>query len=203
MAELTAIHNIGESIAQLLRNRRSLLAAENRLGPIPAAENILQIDASKLSGTAPTAGIALTCYHVGYSDHSPSRVATRDPDGAHGISLELSYLLSSWSSNSATEYAHIGWAMLELSRYPTLDRSMLIDPDGWSRDETLQIVPENANPDQIFRVWDALKMKHRLSALFRVRVVRIGYGPTSDALPVVASRFSFSHGEPATAPELA
>ena len=65
MASLSAIHNIGESIVQLLRNRRGILAAENRLGPIPAAENILQIDLAKLSGTPPTAGIALTCYHIG------------------------------------------------------------------------------------------------------------------------------------------
>lgn len=203
MASLSAIHNIGESIVQLLRNRRGILAAENRLGPIPAAETILQIDLSKLSGTAPTAGIALTCYHIGYSEHTPARMASRDVATTHGISLELCYLLSSWSSNAAVEAAHISWAMLELSRYPTLDRGMLIEPDSWDRDESLQIVPDNAAPEQIFRLWDALKMKHRLSALFRVRVVRLGYGPVADAPPVVASRLSFAHGDVTTASEFA
>lgn len=203
MASLSAIHNIGESIVQLLRNRRGILAAENRLGPIPAAENILQIDLSKLSAAAPTAGLALTCYHIGYSDHTAPRMASQDVAASHGISLELNYLISSWSSNAAIEAAHVSWAMLELSRYPTLDRGMLIEPDTWERDESLQIVPENVAPEQIFRLWDALKMKHRLSALFRVRVVRLGYGPIADAPPVVASRLSFAHGDVTTASEFA
>jgi Pvc16 N-terminal domain len=203
MASLTAVHNIGESIVQLLRNRRGILAAENRLGPIPTAGNILQIDLSKLSGTPPTAELALTCYHIGYSEHTQARTMSRDVATTHGISLELSYLVSSWSSNAAIEAAHISWAMLELSRYPTLDRSMLIEPDSWDRDESLQIVPDNLAPEQIFRLWDALKMKHRLSALFRVRVVRLGYGPVADAPPVVASRLSFAHGDVSTASEFA
>jgi Pvc16 N-terminal domain len=195
MASLSAIHNIGESIVQLLRNRRGLLAAENRLGPIPAAENILQINLSTLAGTPPTAGIAVTCYHVSYSDHTLARAPTADPAATHGISLELSYLISSWSANAAVEAAHISWAMLELNRYPTMDRAMLVEPDSWGRDESVQIVPENVAPEQMFRIWDAVKMKHRLSALFRVRVVRIGYGPVADAPPVVASRMSFAHGD--------
>ena len=130
-------------------------------------------------------------------------MASRDAATSHGISLELSYLVSSWSSNAAVEVAHLSWAMLELSRYPTLDRGMLIEPDTWDRDESLQIVPENVAPEQIFRLWDAVKLKHRLSALFKVRVVRLGYGPIADAPPVVASRLSFAHGDVSTASEFA
>ncbi len=203
MASLSAVHNIGESIVQLLRNRRGILAAEGRLGPIPAAESILQIDPAKLSGTAPTAGLAITCYHIGYSDHAPARPASQDVAKTHGISLELSYLISSWSGIAAVEAAHISWAMLELNRYPTLDRSILVEPESWDRDESLQIAPDNAAPEQIFRLWDALKLKHRLSALFKVRVVRLGYGPIADAPPVVASRLSFAHGDVSTASEFA
>jgi hypothetical protein len=117
--------------------------------------------------------------------------------------LELSYLISSWSINAAVEAAHVSWAMLELSRYPTLDRAMLIEPETWERDESLQIAPENMAPEQVFRLWDALKMKHRLCAFFRVRVVRLGYGPVADAPPVVASRLSFAHGDVSAATEFA
>lgn len=198
MADLTAINSIGESIALLLQRRRSLLEAEGRLGPVPAAEDIRHHSLATIAtAPQPTSGISIACYHIGYSDHSPSRRATPDPAASHGISLELSYLVTSWSSNAAAELAHISWAMLELNRFPVLDRSMLVNPAGWDRAESVQILPEPAEPEQLYRLWDGLKQRHRLTALFRVRVVRIGYGPIADSLPVVASRFSFAHGDPA------
>lgn len=112
-------------------------------------------------------------------------------------------MVASWSRNAIDELAHISWAMLELNRFPVLDRSLLVNPDSWSREESLQIVPEEASSDELFRLWEALKQKYRLSALFRVRVVRIGYGPTADSLPVVASRFSFGHGDVSQEPAIA
>jgi hypothetical protein len=197
MADLTAINSVGESIALLLQRRRSLLDSEGRLGPVPAAEDIRHHSLATITAVAPpTSGISIACYHIGYSDSSPSRRATPDPAASHGISLELYYLVTSWSSNAAAELANISWAMLELNRFPVLDRSMLIDPNGWDRSETVQILPEPAEPEQIHRIWDGLKQRVRLTALFRVRVVRIGYGPVADALPVIASRFSFAHGDP-------
>lgn len=197
MADLAAIHNVGESIAQLLQKRRALLAAENRLGPVAPNESIQHIGLNALSAAAaPTAGVAITCYHIGYSDHAPTRVASRNPDSTNGISLELSYVVSSWSGNHATELANISWAMLELSRFPSLDRSLLANPASWGRDEVIQIAPDNPPVEQLFRLWDAIKLKYRACALFKARVIRIGYGPSADAIPVIASRLSFAHGDP-------
>lgn len=198
MADLAAVHNVGESIAQLLQKRRALLAAENRLGPVAANESIQHIGLGALSAAAsPTAGLAITCYHIGYSDHAPSRTASRNPDATNGISLELSFVISSWSATHATELANISWAMLELSRYPALDRSFLVNPSGWGRDEVIQIAPDNPSIEQLFRLWDSIKVKYRACALFKARVVRIGYGPSADAIPVVASRLLFAHDDPA------
>ncbi len=197
MASLGAIDSIGESIALLLQRRRALLAAEGRLGPVPAAEDIRHHALSALTGpTPPTGGLSIACYHVGYSDHSPSRRATPDPGASHGVSLELSYMVTSWSGLAADELANLSWAMLELNRFPVLDRSLLTEAGGWAREEAIQIVPEEAPAEQMYRLWDALKQRYRLTALFRARVLRLGYGPIADAPPVIASRLSFAHGDP-------
>jgi hypothetical protein len=86
--------------------------------------------------------------------------------------------------------------MLELDRYPVLDRGQLLGGDEWARDETVQIVPEDADFDRLYRLWDAFKQKYHLSTIFKARVVRIGYGPSSDWLPVAASRFAFADTDP-------
>jgi hypothetical protein len=193
VAELSAIHDVGESLALLLQRRRALLAAENRLGPVPASEAIVHRPLSEISGSSPpTSGLSISCVHIANSEHAPARSAVRDPATAHGISLELRYLVASWSTTAASELAFLSWAMLELSRHALLDRSLLVNPNSWGRDESLQISLEQA---ELFRVWEALKQKYRLSALFRVRVVRIGYGPVADGPPVVASRLQFEHGD--------
>jgi hypothetical protein len=196
MAQLTAIHDVGESIALLLQRRRALLAASGQLGPVPASEAIVHRPLSEISAsTPPSSGLSISCFHVGYSEHAPARSPVRDPATANGISLELRYLLTSWSATSAAELAFLSWAMLELSRHPILDRSMLVNPTNWDPGETLQIAPEEGTIDELFPIWGALRQKYRLSALFRVRVVRIGYGPASDGPPVVASRLQFEHGD--------
>jgi hypothetical protein len=196
MAELGAIHDVGESIALLLQRRRALLAAEGRLGPVPASEAIVHRPLSEISSaTPPSSGLSISCFHIGQSEHTLARSAARDPAEAHGISLELRYLLASWSTTAAAELAFLSWAMLELSRQPVLDRSVLVNPAGWARGETLQILAEETPAEELFRIWEGLKQKYRLSRVFKVRVVRIGYGPGADGPPVVASRFAFEHGD--------
>ena len=203
MADLAAVANVGESIAALLNARRSLLAAEGRLAPVPPSQKIALAPLSDLTGNSPpSSGLTITCYHVGRSDHPLGRMPEQDPSQGTGISLELSYLMASWSSVAAEEQSLLSWAMLELNRYPVLDKGQLVGGDGWERGEKIQIVPEDADPDRLFRVWDGLNQKYRLSTLFSARIVRIGYGPSRDALPVAASRLSFAHGDPAEEPAL-
>lgn len=200
MADLGAVHAIGETIVELLTTRRGLLAAEGRLSPVPADAKIHHVPLATLVGsTPPTGGLSITCFHVGRSDHTLARQAMQDPSQGAGISLELSYLLASWSSTTADELSLLSWAMLELNRFPVLDSGHL-PANGWERGESVQLVPDESDPDRLFRLWDALGQKYRLSTLFKARVVRIGYGPLADSLPVAASRFGFAHGDPSTEP---
>jgi len=196
MAGLGAVNLVGESIAALLRSRRSLLANENRLGPVPPAQDIAHVSLAKLTGASPpNAGLSVSCYHIGRSSHTIAQPASQDPSAGMGISLELSYLLASWSSTPSEEQSLLSWAMLELNRFPVLDRGQLLG-DAWARDEMVQIVPEEADFDLLNRIWSAFKQKYHLSSIFKARVVRIGYGPSNDALPVTASRFGFADTDP-------
>ncbi len=200
MADLAAVNLVGESIVSLLRQRRSLMAAEGTLGPVSATQDIAHVPVAKLTSNAPpTSGLSITCYQIARSDHSPARIGQADPTQSIGISLELSYLLACWSSTVSDELALMSWAMLELNRFATLDKGQLVGGDSWERGETIQIAPEQASFEQLTRIWDGFKQKYRLSTLFRARVVRIGYSDPADGPPVVASRYAFEHGDPAMA----
>jgi len=52
MASIAAVNSVGESVVGLLRARRDLLAAEGRLGPVPAALEIAHASLSRLTTTA-------------------------------------------------------------------------------------------------------------------------------------------------------
>jgi hypothetical protein len=202
VADLGAVHSVGETIVALLATRRSLLAAEGRLSPVPPEAKIHHVALAALVGpTPPTGGLSVTCYHIGRSDHTLGRHAMQDPSQSAGISLELSYVLASWSSTTVDELSLLSWAMLELNRFPVLDSGQL-PAIGWERGESVQLVPDESDPDRLARLWDAFGQKYRLSTLFKARVVRIGYGPLADALPVAASRFSFADGDPIAEPAL-
>lgn len=199
MAGLAAVNQVGESLVGLLRGRRDILAAESRLGPVPAALEISHASLSRLAASAePTTGLTVTCYRIAMSDHPTQRVAGRDATSGASISLELHYLLAAWSTAVADEQAIISWAMLELAAHPVLDRSTLVGTDVWERDETVQVVPETISDEALFRIWGAIQHKYRLSATFRARIVRIGYGPGETWPPVVATRHGFAELDPLT-----
>lgn len=201
MADLGAVNLVGESIAALLRTRRELLAAEGRLAPVPASQDIKHLSLAAIAGASPpSGGLSISCYHIARSDHPLGRHPMDDPSRGIGISLELSYMMASWSSTSEEEQALLSWAMLELDRYPVLSSGQLQGP-GWAREETIQIVPDSAEPERIFGIWEAIKQRVRLSTLFKARIVRIGYGDMAEGPPVVASRFAFAHGDPAADPK--
>lgn len=195
MAGLAAVNQLGESIVAMLVARRNLLAADGKLGPVPAALAISQLPLSKLAGGAePAAGLTLSCVRVAMSDYPSQRSSARDPAAAASIALEVSYLATAWGSGaSGDEHSILTWAMLELAAHPVLDRSVLTGPAGtWEPEETIQIVPETLSDDALFRLWGAVQHKLRLSTTFRARVLRINYGPADDWPNVVATRFGFA-----------
>ncbi|MCC7281101.1 MAG: DUF4255 domain-containing protein [Acetobacteraceae bacterium] len=190
MATIAAVNSVGESIVAMLRARRDLLAAEGRLGPVPAALAITHLSLAQLATapSPPSAGLTLSCTRIAMSDHPRPR--TRPGDAS--IAVELHYLVAAWSPAPAEEQAILSWSMLELAAHPVLDRSVLVGSGIWGRDETVQVVPETATDDALFRLWAALQAKYRLCTTFRARVIRIEHDATPDWPAVVATRFGFA-----------
>lgn len=197
MATIAAVNSVGESIVAMLRARRDLLAAEGRLAPVPAALEIAHASLTRLATTAlPTAGLTLSCTRIAMADQARPRSSPAAPT----LSVELHYLLVAWSPAPLEEQSILAWAMLELAANPVLDRSVLVGGGIWDRDETVQIVPETATDDALFRLWSALQVKYRLCTTFRARVIRIGYTGTPDWPAVVATRFGFADADPLAEP---
>jgi len=197
MAGLAAVNQVGESIVKLLDARRELLSADGLLGPVPKALKINHVSLSDLANKAePTSDCSLTCYRVKMSDHPAQRMRTGDAPSSTSLAVDLHYLVTAWPSKAADEQAIISWIMLELLANPLLDRSLLPNDGSWGSDETVQIVPDTMSDDELFRIWSALQRRYRMSATFKARVVRIGYGQTPDYPAVVASRFGFANVDP-------
>ena len=193
MAGLAAVNQVGETLVAMLRARRDLLSAEGRLGPVPPALDITHASLSRLAvQPEPTAGCTLSCYRIMMSDHPVQRGTSPDPAAATTLAVDIHYLLAAWAPNPSDEQAIISWIMLELLAHPVLDASVLPNDGSWTRDEFVNIVPDSLTNDEMFRLWQGLQHKYRLSATFKARVVRIGFGPTADFRPVVASRFGFA-----------
>lgn len=192
MATIAAVNQVGETLVALLRARRDLMAAAGQLGPLPAAFDIAHLSTAKLASTPPTTGLSLTCYRVAMSEHPANRPPVRDPARTASIAVELQYLIAAWSSAVADEQAIMTWAMLELAGHPVLDRSLLTGANVWGRDETVQIVPDTQSSEAVFRIWDAIQSKYRLSDTFRARVIRISHGPGEQWPPVLATRFGLA-----------
>jgi hypothetical protein len=201
MATLDAINQVGESVVKLLRDRRALLAAEGRLGPVPPTADIVHLSAARLAtGTEPTGGLSVTLYRMTPSDHGGPQPPVREASRPVSLALDLYYLMACWSAAPAEEQALLAWAMLELARFPILDRSLLTGVDVWDRAETVQVVPDSITTEALMRIWDGFQRKYRLSTTFRARVVRIVYGPDATWPPVVATRLGFADTDP-LAPE--
>jgi hypothetical protein len=201
MAGLDAVHQVGESVVALLRARRNLLAAAGALGPVPSSLDIAQVGAGALgTPTPPTGGLTVTCYQATTSDHAPPRPEARQRADRAVAALELAYLVVPWSSDAREAHGVLAWAFLELGRYAVLDRSLLTGAGVWERDETVQIVPEPATAEDLFRIWSALQLRYRLCATFRARVIRIRYDVEDPGPPVVASRFDLRDADPLTEP---
>src|SRR5205823_1717662 len=126
------VNQVGEAIAKLLNDRRSLLAAAGRLGDLPAAVEIAHVSVARLSrDPEPTAGLTWMLYRIEPSEFQWPQQRSREPERPSVLGVDLLFLLTAWSSNSQEEQAMLAWAMLQLYRFPLLDRSLLTGAGVW------------------------------------------------------------------------
>ena len=94
MAGLGAVNLVGESIASLLRTRRTLLAEENRLAPVPPSQDIAHVPLAKLTGTTRELSSAAV------TGAAPGRV---DSPPMSRRSAPLASSASAWATAASTD----------------------------------------------------------------------------------------------------
>ncbi len=187
MANIWAIHSVGDSLINFLRDTypeplRSEYPCEFRL-----------ISSGELAENEDM-GTAVTIYlyrveidkHTRNQAHSPRSSRTNTP-----LSLSLYYLVIIWADSALVEHTISAWVMSQLHQNPNLDQSTLSAAGEWNPDDQVHIVPIEMSNEDLMRLWDVLTPTYRLSLPYIARVIRIDQDEIEEGLPVVASRFVY------------
>jgi len=125
------------------------------------------------------AGISLFLYRIYLNDAHRTPAGRVGPQGQRyhsQLPLDLHFLLTAWGKDASLQHTITGWMMRTLEDTPVLPAGLLnsIDPDIFSQDETLEIIPAELNNEDMAGIWrDLLEYKYQLSIPYMARNVRI------------------------------
>jgi hypothetical protein len=184
MANVFAIHSVGNSVASFLRNTYPA-----QIGPVNMPDcNFELVSSGQLAGDQDeTTRITLYLHRITLNEHSQRSAGKSDKT----LSLDLHYLLTAWAATPLEEQITMAWAMRQLHLHPLLDVSSLSPEAGWHRGDSVQIIPSELTTEDVMRIWDALTPAYRLSTSYVARVVHLE--PDIDSrefAPVVARRLA-------------
>ncbi|MDQ8021930.1 MAG: DUF4255 domain-containing protein [Moraxellaceae bacterium] len=192
MANVFAVHSVGNSIATFLQNT---YPASSGGQDMPACTFDLLSSGALADGvddTAASSRVTLYLYRITVNEHSRQQRHAHAPNAAAApLSLDLHFMLSAWAGNALDEQVPLTWAIRQLHLHPILDASSLSPEAGWHSDEVIQIIPAELSTEDLMRIWDSLSPTYRLSASYIARVVRIDPDAQPDARPVVATRLAY------------
>lgn len=195
MANIQAIHSVGQSMATFLRNTYPDTVGAQAM---PQCDFAL-VSSGELAGTIDdTTRITLFLYRVTVNEHSrQQRPGLMSPDQQAPLGLDLHFMLTAWAGNAQDELLTLTWAMRQLYQHPLLDASSLSPEAGWGPEEVIQIIPSELSTEDMMRIWDALDPAYRLSVSYIARMVRIDPDRIESGQPVVATRFAYGTAMPA------
>ncbi len=189
MANVFAIHSVGNSIATYLRN-----SYPRTLGDLDMPDCAFDLVSSgELAGDVDDATrITLYLYRITVNEHSRQRIGAA-ASLAHPtpLGLDLHFLMSAWAGNARDEQTVLAWAIRQLHMFPILDASSLSPEAGWGANEVIQVIPAELPTEDLMRIWDALDPPYRLSVSYIARLVRLDPDVQASGRPVVASRFAY------------
>lgn len=193
MANVWAIHSVGNSIVTFLRNA---YPQEIDGTDMPAC-SFEMLSTGQLAGEIDeTTRITLSLYRVTVDEHTRQRRRPGRSAGPVPLGVDLHYLLTAWAANPLDEQVPLAWAMRQLHQVPVLDLALLSPEGGWGRDEAVQIAPAELSTEDIMRIWDALDPPYRLSTSYVARVVRLDPDEDDELFePVVARRLAVGEEE--------
>lgn len=199
MAQIGAVHSVGESLVRYLSGAHSI--ERDVQATLPNVRQTLpecrfeQVSGSELNNSySPGQNtVSLYLFRVGIDKNLRATADHKYPQDpkTRPLSLELHYMLTAWATSSADEQTLMSWSMLALHRGALLDRAAL-EPDAlWEPEETVQIIPSEMSHENMMRIWESLQPDYRLSVSYIARTVRLETGLREDARPVVATKFDF------------
>ncbi len=195
MANLLAIHSVGNSLVTYLQN--TYPESPELEGPFPSCEFRLLSSGELDDMDDPGITLSLFLHRVTINEHLRN---TRQINGTSRqqevpLSVDLHYLMTVWTKSALAEHAILAWAMRQFHLNPVLDASHLTLDAGWNPGEVIQVIPAEMSHEDMMRIWDTLKPSYRLSLAYIARVVRIESDRFEDARPVLATRFSWAEQE--------
>jgi hypothetical protein len=188
MANVLALHSVGNSMVTYLRNS---YPQEVDGVAMPGCSFEL-ISCGQLAGAIEeSTRITLLLYRTTVNEHArQARSPTRAADGPAPLSLDLHYLVTAWGATPLDEQVTFAWTLRQLHEHPVLDASALSPEAGWGRDEVIQIAPSELSTEDMMRVWDALDPSYRLSSSYVARLVRLDPDTPIEARRVVARQLA-------------
>lgn len=189
MANVFAIHSVGNSIATFLQNTYPANSGGQAM-----PECLFEVlSSNQMAGTLDDVNrISLYLYRVTVNEHNRQQRPGRSPNAEPAsLGVDLHFLLSAWSGSAMEEQVMLAWAMRQLHLFPILDASSLSPEAGWDSDEVIQIVPAELSTEDIMRIWDAIDPSYRLSVSYVARMARLDPDVMTEARNVVASRFAY------------
>ena len=198
MADYQAVFAVGDALAKYLGNNYNptVVGFPCTFKLVSSAE-IANEDQTTLDKT-----VALYLHRITTDENFRNVTRLQDAPGEQPVLyLDLHYLLSYWDASAEgaeAEQKILTWTMQQLQSNPILDRSVLSlssAAPGWSKADSVQLVPVDLSLQDILDIWDGLGPKYRLTVSYVVKVVRVDRVITPP-VPVVATRLTLRTGGP-------
>jgi hypothetical protein len=120
-------------------------------------------------------GVSLYLYRTEITE---MRTAIRRPSAEHEgtpLPLTLSYLLTPWAPDAASEHRLLSWTMRVLADTPILSSTDLnrARADVFQQEDTVQLSFYDLSLEEMASLWSAMKQPYRLSIPCQARIVNI------------------------------
>lgn len=185
MANVFAIHSVGQSIADYL----SKTYPPTLSGPHPCQFRVAASSELEQADPFSTTTISIYLYRVTVNEFLRGSARAIAPNDVNiPLSLDLHYLITAWAEDFLTEHLIMAWAMRQLYHRQTLTAAELSPEAEWGPADVITLLPAEMSMPDMMRLWDVFEPKYRLSATYVARAVRIDTDLDLETYPPVVSR---------------
>ncbi|MFE2879335.1 DUF4255 domain-containing protein [Streptomyces roseus] len=135
--------------------------------------------------------VSLYLYHVAVNPSRRTAAGRVDAAGVRRsapLPLDLSYLLTAWAKDAATQQQLLGWCVRVLQDTPTLPAGVLNSQqphEVFFPHETVDLVWENLSHQDVFDIWEVARANQQPSATYLARTVELESVLETEEYPLV------------------